>query len=179
MDSCSLHRINKSDFTILVNPTDSLDVNDVDTLNDFSLTFCYDTIDYISIDDSIITILEEYFSWRSFIGRIELVPQTVGKIYVDLMNLDNLARKLFGNLEILANDIIQLGYDGADVRLFKFITDTGINFNNNKVLVLIGFFGYVCEYWGRQKNNRYIKNIMPWITSNISEDTLLKICNYI
>ncbi|URN73325.1 LW136 [Lumpy skin disease virus] len=151
--------------------------NNIVDVDEYRMCFIYDKVDYINIDDPIKNVIEEYFLWRGLVGRIGRKPSKIGKLFVDFINLDLTAKKMLGDLDLLFTDILKLDdINGANERLSNFVKFVNINFNN-KPLVLLGLLGAVSEFWGKKKIS--VNGIMSVFLSNISNDTLLEICNHI
>ncbi|ABI99132.1 hypothetical protein DpV84gp148 [Deerpox virus W-1170-84] len=151
-----------------------------DLMNDFSLMFLYDTADKINEHDSLENVLEDYFAWRAHISKIDILPKNVGKLYLDLMDLDTFAKKMMGDLDILILDVLKLDEQDADVRLFNFISSMDINFNNcDTCLILIGFIGYVCSFWGKHNLiSEYLHSVMRGFLTHVNLETLENVKKY-
>ncbi|ADK63776.1 m136R [Myxoma virus] len=148
-----------------------------DMVDDFSLSFSYTAIDDISKNHSIKHVLEEYFSWRAYIGRVRIIPTHVGKLYIRLIKLDSTAKKKLGNLDILLCDVLKIDDDGGNERLFQFVQGLNLPKNKEATLTLIGLLAYACNYWGSQKINKYIPSIMPFFLKHTTDSILADLCS--
>ncbi|AAF15024.1 m136R [Myxoma virus] len=147
-----------------------------DMVDDFGLSFSYTAIDDISKNHSIKHVLEEYFSWRAYIGRVCIIPNHVGKLYIKLTKLDTTAKNKLGNLDILLCDVLKIDEDGGNEKLFQFIRSLNLHKNKENTLTLIGLLAYACNFWGSQKINKYIPSIMPFFLKQTTESILSELC---
>ncbi|APG58355.1 protein A46 [BeAn 58058 virus] len=156
------------------------DKNAIDIINKNSLLFLYDKNTNISSEIEAKEILNEYLSWRYFLGNTNIKPISIGSVYSTLINCDTVALKMMGDLDILFNDVLQLKRHYEENKIVDFLISLQINFSEiNNFILLLGCFGYLSEYCGKNNLHQYNNSITSYLFSVIKMETLVKFKEYI
>ncbi|AFB76952.1 hypothetical protein COTV150 [Cotia virus SPAn232] len=156
------------------------DKNAIDYINKSSLLFLYDKNTNISSEYEAKEILNEYLSWRYFLGNVNIKPVSVGSVYTTLINFDKVTLKMMGDLDILFNDVLQLKGNYEENKVVDFLTSLQINFSEiNNFILLIGYLGYLSEYCGKNNLHQYITTLSSYLYSVIKIETIINFKEYI
>ncbi|QHR82674.1 Toll/IL-receptor-like protein [Brazilian porcupinepox virus 1] len=175
-NNISVSETNEQKFSVYLSVNNVKDdALDVETINDYCISFSHDLDDEISENCDIKEIIEEYMSWRSLSGKLGVISMLTGKVYRNFNKFDEYAFKMLGDLEILSLDILKLNVlDKPQERLFNFLSSLEIDFTRvDNFIILLGLFGYMSEFWGRCKLQNFIPDIVYFIFTNINDKTIL------
>nr|WGO62646.1 A52R-like family protein [Wadden Sea poxvirus] len=155
------------------------DKDDYDYDYDYdNVFFIYDTIDKIDIydEDNVKYVIEEYFSWRYYIGTLGFLPVGIGKVYTRLMFLDTKSNEYFGNLSTVVDNFKLNSIDNANENLKSLLKH--IDFESIDCFIVIGLFGFVSEKWGKYKLIRYLPEMMENFVTCVNYIPVNKIYDY-